>query len=80
LTKINLRKIKTSYDTEVRIAKKLHDELANDVLPDDGYWKHTTYPPLIIKKHTLLDNRHHLFRTRNISKENSTIAMGQISF
>lgn len=30
-TKNKREKIKTTYNTELRIAKKLHDELANDV-------------------------------------------------
>jgi signal transduction histidine kinase len=70
-------KIKTSYDTEVRIAKKLHDELANDVYQTMAFVE-TQDLSSSHNKETLLDNLDTIYsRTRNISKENSTIAMGQ---
>jgi hypothetical protein len=69
-------KIKTSYDTEVRIAKKLHDELANDVYQTMAFVE-TQDLSSSHNKETLLDNLDTIYsRTRNISKENSTIAMG----
>ncbi|PKH68196.1 ATP-binding protein [Flavobacterium sp. ALD4] len=69
-------KIKTSYDTEVRIAKKLHDELANDVYHTIAFVE-TKDLSSSHNKETLLDNLDTIYsRTRNISKENSTIAMG----
>jgi hypothetical protein len=71
----NKEKIKTSYDTEVRIAK-LHDELANDVYQTMAFveMQDLSYS---YNKETLLDNLDTIYsRTRNISKENSTIAMG----
>ena len=73
----NRRKLKTiSYETETRISKRLHDELANDVfnaltyaetqdLQDSG------------KKEQLLENLDAIYtRTRNIAKENSDIDIG----
>jgi hypothetical protein len=71
----NKEKIKTSYDTEVRIAKNF-DELANDVYQTMAFveMQDLSYS---YNKETLLDNLDTIYsRTRNISKENSTIAMG----
>jgi bifunctional pyridoxal-dependent enzyme with beta-cystathionase and maltose regulon repressor activities len=59
----------------VRIAK-LHDELANDVYQTMAFveMQDLSYS---YNKETLLDNLDTIYsRTRNISKENSTIAMG----
>ncbi|OCB76450.1 hypothetical protein LPBF_05790 [Flavobacterium crassostreae] len=72
-TKNKLTKIEAMYDTETRISKKLHDELANDVYQTMLFttnldWKDRT------EKETLLQNLDQIYlRTRNISKENSTI-------
>ena len=69
-------KIQTSYDTETRIAKKLHDELANDVYHTMAFAETqdlSTYQ----NKETLLNNLDTIYsRTRNISKENSLIDTG----
>jgi signal transduction histidine kinase len=69
-------KIKTSYNTEVRIAKKLHDELANDVYQTMAFVE-THDLSSSDNKETLLDKLDAIYsRTRNISKENSIIPTG----
>ena len=69
-------KIQTSYDTETRIAKKLHDELANDVYHTMAFAE-TQDLSSSQNKEILLTNLDTIYsRTRNISKENSTIDTG----
>lgn len=69
-------KIQTSYDTEIRIAKKLHDELANDVYHTMTFAE-TQDLSSNQNKEALLHNLDTIYsRTRNISKENSTIDTG----
>lgn len=69
-------KIQTSYDTETRIAKKLHDELANDVYQTMAFAE-TQDLSSSQNKELLLTNLDTIYsRTRNISKENSTIETG----
>lgn len=69
-------KIQTSYDTETRIAKKLHDELANDVYHTMAFAE-TQDLSSDQNKEILLTNLDTIYsRTRNISKENSTIDTG----
>lgn len=69
-------KIKASYTAETRIAKKLHDELANDVYHAMTFAE-TQDLSTINNKEILLTNLDHIYlRTRNISKENSTIDTG----
>ena len=70
----NKNKLKTiSYTTETRISKKLHDELANDVY-NAMTFAETQNLQLPDKKETLIDNLDKIYsRTRNISKENSSI-------
>jgi signal transduction histidine kinase len=66
-------KIQTSYDTETRIAKKLHDELANDVYHTMAFAE-TQDLSSNQNKEILLNNLDTIYsRTRNISKENSII-------
>ena len=72
-------KIKTTYDTEIRIAKKLHDELANDVYQAMAFAE-TQDLSTNDNKETLLTNLDTIYsRTRNISRENSSIETG-VSF
>lgn len=69
-------KIKTAYDTETRIAKDIHDELANDVFHAITY---TQTHPLTTEnsKETLLQKLNHIYvRVRGISRENSSIDTG----
>lgn len=69
-------KIKTSYDTETRISKKLHDELANDVFHAMAFAE-TQDLSTTENKELLLTNLDTIYsRTRNISKENSIIETG----
>jgi signal transduction histidine kinase len=69
-------KLQTSYDTETRIAKKLHDELANDVYRTMAFAE-TQDLSSNQNKEILLNNLDTIYsRTRNISKENSTIDIG----
>lgn len=69
-------KIQTSYDTETRIAKRLHDELANDVYHTMSFAE-TQDLSSNQNKEILLTNLDTIYsRTRNISKENSSIDTG----
>lgn len=69
-------KIQTSYDTETRIAKKLHDELANDVYQTMAFAE-TQDLSSCQNKEILIQNLDFIYsRTRNISKENNTIETG----
>jgi len=73
----NLKKLReTTYHTETRIAKKLHDELANDVHNTITFIDTQDLQKPENKEHLLqnLDTIYH--RTRNISNENSTIHTG----
>ncbi|NDP27158.1 MAG: ATP-binding protein [Flavobacterium sp.] len=69
-------KIQTTYDTETRIAKKLHDELANDVYHTMAFAE-TQDLSSAQNIEILLTNLDTIYsRTRNISKENSAIDTG----
>ena len=71
-------KIKASYNTEIRIAKKLHDELANDVYHTMAFAE-TQDLSTSQNKEILLTNLDTIYsRTRNISRENSTIETGTL--
>lgn len=73
----NRRKLRTiSYETETRISKRLHDELANDVFNALTYAE-TQDLQDNAKKEQLLENLDAIYtRTRNIAKENSDIDTG----
>lgn len=65
--------IKNTYNTETRIAKKLHDELANDVYHALTFAESQDLQNPD-KKETLLKKLDTIYsRTRNISKENDTV-------
>lgn len=71
-------KIKSAYNTEIRIAKKLHDELANDVFQTMAFAE-TQDLSTNDNKEILLNNLENIYsRTRNISKENSIIEAGPL--
>lgn len=78
IKKRNKRKIKeTAYLTETRIAKKLHDELANDVHNAIAFAE-TQDLENPINKETLLENLDTIYhRARNISSENKDIDTGE---
>ena len=66
-------KLQTAYDTETRIAKDIHDELANDVFNTITF---TQTQPLEIEstRETLVQKLDHIYaRVRGISKENNSI-------
>lgn len=70
-------KIKTAYDTETRIAKNIHDELANDVFHAITF---TQTQPLTNEntKETLIQKLDHIYtRVRGISKENNDVDTGE---
>lgn len=77
--KRNRKKIKeTAYQTETRIAKKLHDELANDVHNTIAFAE-TQDLENPLNKDALLENLETIYnRTRNISKENKDIDTGEL--
>ena len=65
------------YESEIRISKKLHDELANDVYQTIAFAE-TQDLQNAIQKETLLDSLDKIYsRTRNISRENSPIPTGE---
>lgn len=67
---------KTSYNTETRIAKKIHDELANDVFQVIAF---TESQPLAAEntKENLLQKLDDIYsRVRGISRENNSIDTG----
>lgn len=81
IKKRNLKKLQeTTYTTEIRIAKKLHDELANDVHNTITFIDTQDFQKPENKEHLLhnLDTIYH--RARNISNENSTIDTGKNYF
>ncbi|MEL1240444.1 tetratricopeptide repeat-containing sensor histidine kinase [Flavobacterium flavipallidum] len=71
-------KIQTSYNTEIRIAKKLHDELANEIYQTINFAEtHDLSSPEATEK--LLENLDAIYSTtRNISRENNFIETGEL--
>jgi signal transduction histidine kinase len=68
-TRHKKEKIQQVYNTEIRISRKIHDEVANDV-----YHVMTRLQDQPEENKTLLDDLENIYnRTRDISKENSTI-------
>jgi len=69
--------LEATYETETRISKKLHDELANDVF-NAMTFADTQNLEEPNKKETLVENLDKIYiQTRNISKENSQIDTGE---
>ena len=78
--KSNRDRLQTSYLTETRIAKQLHDELANDVFYTMTFAE-TQDLEDSSKKDRLLDFLEKIYhKTRNISRENSPIDTGEAFF
>ena len=76
LAKNRREKVKATYATEIRISKKLHDELANDVYQTMAFAE-TQDLSTTRNKEILLSNLDTIYsRTRNISKENITVETG----
>lgn len=69
-------KLLTAYNTEIRIAKKLHDELANEIFQTINFAEtQDLSSPKVSEK--LLDNLDTIYATtRDISRENSIIETG----
>ena len=66
-------KIEATYESETRISKKLHDELANDVYHTMAFAENKNLS-IAENKEQLLNNLDAIYsRTRDISKENSLI-------
>lgn len=75
--KNKLEKQKATYFTETKIAKKIHDEIANDVFQTMSFVeaKKIEEPE---NKETLINLLDNLYqRSRNISKENESIETGE---
>ncbi|MFV8347741.1 tetratricopeptide repeat-containing sensor histidine kinase [Flavobacterium sp. ZB4P13] len=71
-------KIKASYNTEIRISKKLHDELANDVYHTMAFAE-TQDLSTTHNKEILISNLDTIYsRTRNISRENNAMETGPL--
>ncbi|TDE53631.1 ATP-binding protein [Flavobacterium sp. GT3P67] len=71
-------KIKASYNTEIRISKKLHDELANDVYQTMAFAE-TQDLSTNHNKEILISNLDTIYsRTRNISRENNAMQTGPL--
>jgi signal transduction histidine kinase len=71
------KQLKTVYDTETRISKQLHDELANDVFNTLTFAENQDISTSDNKEKIIhaLDNIYK--RTRSISHENSSIDVGE---
>lgn len=71
-------KLETAYNTETRIAKKLHDELANDIYQTMAFAE-THDLSTSDNTEKLLDNLDSIYLiTRNLSRENSQIETGKL--
>ncbi|MFV8368007.1 tetratricopeptide repeat-containing sensor histidine kinase [Flavobacterium sp. LB2R40] len=78
VAKNNKEKTKATYNTEIRIAKRLHDELANDIYQSIAFAE-TKDLSESQNKEILLTNLDGIYsRTRNISRENNTIETGSL--
>ncbi|RKR11265.1 hypothetical protein C8C83_2973 [Flavobacterium sp. 90] len=73
----NREKIEATYKSETRIAKKLHDELANDIYHTMAFAENKNLS-LAENKEQLLNNLDIIYsRTRDISKESSPIVTSE---
>lgn len=72
-SKANKDKIEAAYKSETRIAKKLHDELANDIYHTMAFAEHKNLSLTENKQQLLKDLEAIYSRTTNISKENNEI-------
>ncbi|PAM91599.1 ATP-binding protein [Flavobacterium sp. IR1] len=72
-----IQEIKVAYNTEIRIAKDIHDELANDVFHAITYTQTQSLARDNIKENLIqkLDNIYS--RVRGISRENNTVDIGE---
>lgn len=76
-SKANREKIEAAYNSETRISKKLHDELANDIYHTMAFVENRNLS-VAENKEQLLNNLDAIYsRTRDISKESCTIITDQ---
>ncbi|KAF2517602.1 ATP-binding protein [Flavobacterium zhairuonense] len=75
--RMNRQKIEATYQSETRISKKLHDELANDVYHTLAFVENRNLSSEENKNHLLTKLNDIYSRTRNISKENNPILSNQ---
>ncbi|CAM3699198.1 tetratricopeptide repeat-containing sensor histidine kinase [Flavobacterium chungbukense] len=76
-SKANREKIEAAYNSETRISKKLHDELANDIYHTMAFVENKNLS-VAENKEQLLNNLDAIYsRTRDISKESCTIITDQ---
>ncbi|MTH17360.1 ATP-binding protein [Flavobacterium sp. LC2016-01] len=75
--KANRQKIEATYQSETRISKKLHDELANDVYHAMAFVENRNLSVEENSTHLLKKLDDIYSRTRNISKENNPILNNQ---
>ncbi|KUJ60839.1 histidine kinase [Flavobacteriaceae bacterium CRH] len=68
--------LRSAYDTETRIAKNIHDELANDVFHAITFTQTQSLTTENTKENLLLKLDHIYTRVRGISRENSEIETG----
>ncbi|MFC4739030.1 ATP-binding protein [Flavobacterium ponti] len=74
----NKRKLqKSAYDTETRISKRLHDELANDVFNTMTFIETQDLQPSKNKENVLQDLDSIYNKARSISKQNSEVKTGK---
>lgn len=69
----NREKIEATYKSETRIAKKLHDELANDIYHTMAFAENRNLSIVENKEQLLISLDAIYSRTRDISKENSLV-------
>ncbi|KAF2506465.1 tetratricopeptide repeat-containing sensor histidine kinase [Flavobacterium foetidum] len=76
-SKANREKIEAAYNSETRISKKLHDELANDIYHTMAFAENKNLA-LAENRSQLLHNLDAIYsRTRDISKENCIITTNE---
>ncbi|MBS7254544.1 tetratricopeptide repeat-containing sensor histidine kinase [Flavobacterium branchiicola] len=66
-------KLETAYDTETRIAKDIHDELANDVFNSITFAQTQSLTNTDVKENLIQKLNHIYTRVRGVSRENSEI-------
>lgn len=76
-SRANRQKIEATYQSETRISKKLHDELANDIYHTMAFVENRNISTQENKKHLLKRLEDIYSRTRNISKENTPTISNQ---
>lgn len=72
-----IEKLKASYESETRISKKVHDELANDIYNVMNFTGNQDISQPEKKERLLSDLDSVYKRTRDISKENASIETGE---